>query len=204
MDGGCRFLHFYTMNLEASIVKIIAGLGIMNKTKQLPYIQHTSAERQKEDVRPIFWANNPQSYAKRTQEWDEFPNGRWGLSRSPAFADDDKQDEGFVSYTKKFKAVNFDEKKKQWGAQCKSYNDVAKVFCDFIGGSIKKFPFSEGSLAEETGTISEALVNLNMNKLLTINSQPRVNGAKSTDEKFGWGPEKGYVYQKAYFELFIH
>jgi multisubunit Na+/H+ antiporter MnhC subunit len=65
MDGGCRFLHFYTMNLEASIVKIIQGLGIMNKTKELPFIQH-SGERQSEDVRPIFWANNPQSYAKRT------------------------------------------------------------------------------------------------------------------------------------------
>lgn len=176
----------------------------MNKSKQLPYIQHTSAERQKEDVRPIFWANNPQSYAKRTQEWDEFPNGRWGPSRSPAFADDNKQDEGFVSYTKKFKTVNFDEKKKQWGAQCKSYDEVAKVFCDYISGSIKKFPFSEGSLAEETSTISESLLQLNASKLLTINSQPKVNGAKSTDPAFGWGPEKGYVYQKAYFEFFVH
>lgn len=45
---------------------------------------------------------------------------------------------------------------------------------------------------------------MNKNKLLTINSQPRVNGAKSTDPAFGWGPEKGYVYQKAYYELFVH
>lgn len=44
---------------------------------------------------------------------------------------------------------------------------------------------------------------MNENKLLTLNSQPCVNGAKSTDEKYGWGPEKGYVYQKAYFELFV-
>jgi hypothetical protein len=55
-----------------------------------------------------------------------------------------------VSYTKKFKTVNFDEKKKAWGAECKSYDDVSKVFCDYISGSVKKFPFSEGSLAEET------------------------------------------------------
>lgn len=176
----------------------------MNKTRQLPYMQHTSAERQKEDVRPIFWANNPQSYAKRTQEWDEFPNGRWGPSRSPAFADDNKQDQGFVSYTKKFKTVNFDEKKKQWGAECKSYDDVSKVFCEYISGTIKKFPFSEGSLAEETNTISEPLEKMNKSKLFTINSQPRVNGVKSTDPSFGWGPEKGYVYQKAYFEFFVH
>jgi methylenetetrahydrofolate reductase (NADPH) len=31
-----------------------------------------------------------------------------------------------------------------------------------------------------------------------------VNGAKSTDPKFGWGPENGYVYQKAYVEFFMH
>lgn len=44
---------------------------------------------------------------------------------------------------------------------------------------------------------------MNKNKLFTLNSQPQVNGVKSTHEKFGWGPEKGYVYQKAYFELFV-
>lgn len=45
---------------------------------------------------------------------------------------------------------------------------------------------------------------MNSNKLLTINSQPKVNGIKSSDPKFGWGPDNGYVYQKAYFELFVH
>lgn len=109
-----------------------------------------------------------------------------------------------MSYTKKFKSVNFEEKKKQWGAECKSYDDVSKVFCNYISGEIKKFPFSEGSLADETYTISESLVTMNQNKLFTINSQPRVNGVKSTDPAFGWGPEKGYVYQKAYFEFFVH
>jgi len=64
MAGGCRFLHFYTMNLEAAVVKIIEGLGIMNKSKMLPY--HTSSERANEEVRPIFWANNPSSYVRRT------------------------------------------------------------------------------------------------------------------------------------------
>lgn len=38
-----------------------------------------------------------------------------------------------------------------------------------------------------------------MNELgfLTINSQPAVNGARSDDKVFGWGPSNGYVYQKA-------
>jgi methylenetetrahydrofolate reductase (NADPH) len=45
---------------------------------------------------------------------------------------------------------------------------------------------------------------MNSNYLLTINSQPKVNGVRSNDPKFGWGPENGYVYQKAYFEFFCH
>jgi methylenetetrahydrofolate reductase (NADPH) len=113
MDGGCRFLHFYTMNLEAAVIKIIQGLGIMNNSRSLPWQQ--SSERKSEDVRPIFWAIKPTSYRKRTQEWDEFPNGRWGVSRSPAFASDES---GFVSYSKKFKAINHEEKKKFWGETC--------------------------------------------------------------------------------------
>lgn len=40
-----------------------------------------------EDVRPINWANRPKSYITRTITWDEFPNGRWGDNRSPAFGD---------------------------------------------------------------------------------------------------------------------
>jgi len=43
--------------------------------------------RQQEDVRPINWANRPKSYIKRTVTWDEFPNGRWGDGRSPAFGE---------------------------------------------------------------------------------------------------------------------
>lgn len=33
-------------------------------------------------------------------------------------------------------------------------------------------------------------------------SQPRVNGAPSTDPKVGWGGDGGYVFQKAYLEFF--
>ena len=38
-------------------------------------------------MRPINWANRPKSYITRTITWDEFPNGRWGDNRSPAFGD---------------------------------------------------------------------------------------------------------------------
>ena len=196
---GCRFLHYYTMNLETSVIKTIQGLGILNKRKVLPFQLSTSADRQTEDVRPIFWANKPQSYLERTKNWDEFPNGRWGVSRSPAF----DTDEGFVSYSKKFYDANVKEKTKCWGSKCTSYDDVIAVFVAYLQGKIKKFPFSEGSLAPETIDINDILLKLNRNKFFTINSQPKVNGVKSSDEKLGWGPNNGYVYQKAYFEFFV-
>lgn len=81
---------------------------------------------------------------------------------------------------------------------------MSNVFVAYLTGKIKKFPFSEGRIALETNDICDVLVQLNKNKLLTINSQPRVNGIKSTDLKYGWGPQNGYVYQKAYFEILLH
>ena len=85
---------------------------------------HTSAGRKGEEVRPIFWANKPSSYLKQTNTWDEYPNGRWGLSRSPAFDNGD----GFVSYSKKFTQTNLEDKQKFWGATCTTLEDVSKVF----------------------------------------------------------------------------
>lgn len=59
-------------------------------------------------------------------------------------------------------------------------------------------------ISQESVLIKDALTAMNANKLLTINSQPAVNGVPSSDPVFGWGPGKGYIYQKAYFEFFIH
>ena len=186
------------MNLEASVLKVVKGLGILDKSRALPFVQGAAAGRQgAEDVRPIFWSNRPQSYLQKTHTWDEFPNGRWGQSRSPAFG------EGFVSYSKKFKSINIENKKRDWGETCTSLDQVAAVFVSFITGKIKKFPFAEGAIALETADISDVLVKMNQNKLLTINSQPPINGVASADPKYGWGPENGYCYQKAYFEFFL-
>jgi len=43
---------------------------------------------------------------------------------------------------------------------------------------------------------------MNSSGLWTINSQPNVSGAPSTDAKVGWGGPNGVVYQKAYIEFF--
>lgn len=65
-------------------------------------------------------------------------------------------------------------------------------------------PWSESALAPEATKIQKNLAAINYKGYLTINSQPAVNGAKSTDELYGWGPSNGYVYQKAYLEIFVH
>lgn len=57
-------------------------------------------------------------------------------------------------------------------------------------------PWNEGELAPETSCVSDDLVEVNRTGVLTINSQPCANAAKSTDPIFGWGGEGGYVYQK--------
>ena len=58
-------------------------------------------------------------------------------------------------------------------------------------------------MAKETAMINSHLLLMNMNKIYTINSQPRCNGIKSIDPVFGWGPPNGYIYQKAYYEFFV-
>ena len=51
--------------------------------------------------------------------------------------------------------------------------------------------------------IQPQLAKLNRYGLLTINSQPPVDGASSSHPVFGWGGKGGKVYQKAYFECFV-
>jgi methylenetetrahydrofolate reductase (NADPH) len=53
-------------------------------------------------------------------------------------------------------------------------------------------PWSEmDSLQLETGHIKDQLVALNRHGFLTINSQPKVNGAPSCDKEVGWGGPGG-------------
>lgn len=52
--------------------------------------------------------------------------------------------------------------------------------------------------------IRDQLLSMNRNAFLTINSQPALNGEKSSHPVFGWGPPNGYVFQKPYVEFFVH
>jgi len=162
--------------------------------KPLPWRQSLGLNRREENVRPIFWRNRNRSYIERTQEWDEFPNGRWGDSRSPAFGELD-------SYNIGLKGTN-DANRALWG-EPSNIADVSALFVRYMEGKLEMLPWSEAPISSEADVLRASLVALNRRGMLTINSQPPVNGAKSSHPSYGWGPRNGYVYQKAYLEVLV-
>lgn len=197
IDSGINNLHFYTMNLEKSVKMVIEGLGLLENapTPALPWRRSLALKRKEENVRPVFWKNRNKSYIERTQDWDEFPNGRWGDARSPAFGEVER-------YSNRIKQSS-PEAQSLWGAPT-NLGELARVFIGYIQGRIPALPWSEQAISAEAQSIQDELVAANSMGLLTINSQPAVNGARSTDPVFGWGPRNGYVYQKSYIEFLVH
>ena len=187
------------MNLAQATRMVLDELGLTLNDgtptkKALPWRQSLGFNRREEDVRPIFWKNRNKSYVARTQDWDEFPNGRWGDSRSPAFGELD-------AYGIGLKGTN-EQNIKLWG-QPRSLRDIADLFIRFLKNELKSLPWSESPITSEADSIKTELLDLNRRGFLTINSQPSVNGMKSSHPVHGWGPHGGYVYQKAYLELLV-
>ncbi|KAJ1333262.1 methylenetetrahydrofolate reductase (NADPH) [Microdochium nivale] len=199
MAAGIHHLHFYTMNLAQSTRMVLEELDWMPTStrptkKALPWRQSLGLGRREEDVRPAFWRNRNRSYVSRTQDWDEFPNGRWGDSRSPAFGELDAYGIGLTGTN--------ESNRKKWGEpQC--IKDVAQLFVRYLEKDIESLPWSESPLTSEADSIKENLIKLNQRGFLTINSQPAVSGVRSNHPVHGWGPPNGYVYQKAYLELLV-
>lgn len=61
-------------------------------------------------------------------------------------------------------------------------------------------PWNDEPLAQETNLLKEQLEKVNRRGVLTINSQPNINGGASSDPVVGWGPPGGYVYQKVWHQ----
>lgn len=81
---------------------------------------------------------------------------------------------------------------------------MKQVFVNFLmpNTKVKSLPWCQEQPGDETVSIRNRLIQLCEAGLVTINSQPRVNGALSSDPLFGWGPAGGVCYQKAYCEFF--
>ncbi|CUM67936.1 uncharacterized protein PRCAT00005649001 [Priceomyces carsonii] len=203
-SGHVNHLHFYTMNLERATVMILEKLNLIESVKShetiggvdLPWRKSLLPLRSKEAIRPIFWQNRKYSYISRTSAWDEFPNGRWGDSRSPAFGDIDLFATDLLRQSPK-KAFDL------WGAP-QSLKDFGELIVSYLKGDLKSLPWSDGQIGKDTSIIVEDLIKLNRKGFFTTNSQPALNAVKSSDSVFGWGPKNGYIYQKQYLEFLCH
>ena len=130
-------LHFYTLNREGAVMQILKRLGMWCEDplslKPLPWKPTANHRRHSEDVRPIFWAMRPKSYIHRTQEWDEFPNGRWGNSSSPAFGE--LKDYYLFYLRSRWKAERL---RAMWGEELSKEADVSHVFECYLTGEKNK------------------------------------------------------------------
>lgn len=130
----------------------------------------------------------------REATWDDFPNGRFGDSRSPAYGEIDGY--GVSLHMSVTQAV------KLWGYP-KTRQEINDLFVQHIQGQLSAIPWSEEELLAESSTITPFLLRLNTKGWLTVASQPAVNGFRSSDATFGWGPSNGFVFQKSFVEFFL-
>lgn len=201
-SGYVNHLHFYTMNLERSTVMILEKLNLVESIKDndavveiLPWRKSLNPSRSKESIRPIFWQNRKYSYISRTSGWDEFPNGRWGDSRSPAFGDIDLSASELLRQSPK-RAYEL------WGCP-QTLNDLSDIIVSYLNNEVKALPWSDGPIGEDTTVLKDALIALNRKGLFTLNSQPALSAVRSNDKLYGWGPKNGFVYQKQYLEFLV-
>lgn len=202
-SGYVKHLHFYTMNLERATIMVLELLNLIESVKdnevvgvELPWRKSLHPMRQKETIRPIFWQNRKYSYILRTSGWDEFPNGRWGDSRSPAFGDIDLSATELLRQSPK-KAYEL------WGCP-QLLAELADIIVQYLNNEVKLLPWSDGPIGTDTNVLKADLIDMNKRGILSLNSQPALSAVRSNDKIFGWGPKNGFVYQKQYLEFFVH
>ena len=71
-------------------------------------------------------------------------------------------------------------------------------------GGLDQLPWSEGPLNAETRVVERWLVRMVEERgWWSVASQPACDGARSEDKVFGWGPKKGFVFQKSFVEFWM-
>lgn len=130
----------------------------------------------------------------REATWDDFPNGRFGDSRSPAYGEIDGY--GVSLHMSVTQAVSL------WGHPS-TRADISEMFVRHVTGKLAAIPWSEEELMAESSAITPRLEALNAKGWWSVASQPAIDAAPSKDPTFGWGPASGFVFQKAFVEFFI-
>ncbi|CAE6373933.1 unnamed protein product [Rhizoctonia solani] len=221
VDGDVKGVHFCTLNLEKSVRKILDELGwthgthhpnqIITDASQSPHILPAPADA----PHPVTFTISPSeatqhaatSLAEHTRTgtlrtaaeainsgWDDFPNGRFGDSKSPAFGVVDPWDGGGLGVPPHV-AIS------QWGRPT-TEQDLADLFLAYLNHKAPTTPFSPTPLSDESITILPHLISLTSKGLWTVASQPAVDGILSSDPVVGWGPKDGRVFQKSFVEFF--
>ncbi|KAF9921738.1 hypothetical protein FBU30_008205 [Linnemannia zychae] len=191
----------------------ITPLSVIRKEK--PWRTNFSHHRRhREYQRPIFWANRPRSYISRTETWQHFPAtcSQWNQpTSSSSSASLPREYGGLDRYGVSIKYTTATEARLYWGGEPERIEDLCRLFQKYWQGELHSLPWCDqppnSSIScTDTGGLcyKDKLVELNSTGVyLAINAQPAVNGARSDDKVFGWGPSGGYVYQKAFLEFFI-
>ncbi|CAE6418076.1 unnamed protein product [Rhizoctonia solani] len=221
VDGDIKGVHFCTLNLEKSVRKILDELGwthvflhhnqIITDANQSPRILPAPADA----LHPVNFTISPSeatqhaatSLAEHTRTgtlrtaaeaidsgWDDFPNGRFGDSKSPAFGVVDPWDGGGLGVPPHVAIA-------QWGRPT-TEQELSDLFLAYLSDKTSTTPFSPEPLSDESATILPYLVSLTKRGLWTVASQPAVDGALSSDPVVGWGPRDGRVFQKSFVEFF--
>ncbi|CAH6721498.1 methylenetetrahydrofolate reductase 1 [[Candida] jaroonii] len=206
-------IHFYTINLErvvASIIEsspILSNQPVFESDNEDVEVESHQFTRRKSSVegseRPIV-SNSPKALIDiskgkgllgKDANWDDFPNGRFGDSNSPAYGEIDGYGPS-LKLDSPEKAIEF------WG-EPNSTLELAQVFINYLSDRIPQLPWVDTPLSIETTIIQEQLFELNLRGWFSTASQPATNACPSNDNVFGWGPSNGIVYQKAFIELFV-
>ncbi|KAM5532333.1 hypothetical protein V8D89_014012 [Ganoderma adspersum] len=208
--AGVHGVHFCTLNLEKSVTRVLETLGVAGDvphpanmliadTADLPertLTPHAAADRATKELA----ASVPEPDASKGEvnsaaDWDDFPNGRFGDFKSPAYGETDRWGSSALQ-SKAATAVS------HWG-NLKTVDELTSLFLRYLHSKITTTPFSSTPLSPESLMIFPHLEKLTSKGWWTVGSQPAINGALSTDEVVGWGPRGGYVYQKCFVEFFV-
>ncbi|OCH93881.1 MTHFR-domain-containing protein [Obba rivulosa] len=210
-EGGIPGVHLSTLNLEVSVIRILEELGwaggAMHTSNRL--IADTPQESASRVITPhcatdsaatMLVMAGPQTEGEAGKGelnnavgWDDFPNGRFGDFKSPAYGNTDQW--GSTGLSRK-------QALEQWGSP-KTVDNLTEIFLRHLQSRIATTPFSPTPLSPESLMIFPHLERLTRRGWWTVGSQPAINGAPSTDEVVGWGPRGGYVYQKCFVEFFL-
>ncbi|KAJ3753266.1 methylenetetrahydrofolate reductase-domain-containing protein [Lentinula raphanica] len=201
-------VHFCTLNLEKSVQRVLETLKWIGHSPQIvpnklievkPLPSGAITPVSAANAATLGLVNIPPSENEagrgelnKADSWDDFPNGRWGDSKSPAYGvqgpwgNNDAVNQGTIS---------------QWGNP-KSITDLTTIFLQYLHSEISTTPFSFDPIQPESKLILPHLQKLTERGWWTVGSQPAVNGVDSSDPVVGWGPRTGYVFQKSFVEFF--